>query len=183
MGMVVIFSYKSLPDNHPIKIRASAYFNIKTNTSSGSRLYMYREAMAQFKEKPLTGNGYVTYGNRAYDRHQQELNNPGVKNYDKILEAYGNYRYHAHSNFFELLCGTGLVGITSFYGFNFYLFFVLLKNKIKKNKEKICDIGLLILIFYHMYGISDVTLYMGRVTEIYLWAMGVIVSYIVYKKQ
>lgn len=182
IGMILTLTYKSLKPTHPIKARASAYFNIKSNTSSGSRLYMYREAVEQFKEKPLTGNGYVTYGDRAYDRHKEELNNSGVKNYDKILEAYGNYRYHAHSNFFELLCGTGLIGIISFYGFNFYLFFILLKNKINKNKEKICDIGLLILLFYHMYGISDVTLYMGRVTEIYLWSMGIIISYVIYKK-
>lgn len=183
IGIVLILTYKSLKPTHPIKTRASAYFNIKSNTSSGSRLYMYREAVAQFKEKPLIGNGYATYGDRAYVRHQEELKNIQAKDYDKISTAYGNYRYHAHSNFFELLCGAGLIGIISFYGFNFYLFFILLKNKIKKNKEKICDIGLLVLIFYHMYGISDVTLYMGRVTEIYLWTMGMIISYVIYKKK
>lgn len=182
IGMILTLTYKSLKPTHPIKARASAYFNIKSNTSSGSRLYMYREAVEQFKEKPLTGNGYATYGDRAYARHQEELKNIQAKDYDKISTAYGNYRYHAHSNFFELLCGTGLIGIISFYGFNFYLFFILLKNKINKNKEKICDIGLLILLFYHMYGISDVTLYMGRVTEIYLWSMGIIISYVIYKK-
>lgn len=182
IGIVLTLTYKSLKPTHPIKTRASAYFNIKSNTSSGSRLYMYREAVEQFKEKPLAGNGYVTYGDRAYVRHQEELKNTSAKDYDKISTAYGNYRYHAHSNFFELLCGTGLIGIISFYAFNFYLFYILVKNKIKKNKETICDIGLLILLFYHMYGVSDVTLYMKRVTEIYFWAMGVFLSFVFHQK-
>ena len=49
----------------------------------------------------------------------------------------------------------------------------------KNNKKIICDIGILIFLFYHMYGISDVTLYMGRVTEIYFFIVGVIINLVI----
>ena len=176
--IVLGLSYKSLENNNPIKARIKTYFHIKTNTSSGSRIYMYKEAIEQFKQKPITGNGFVTYGERAYTRHQEELNNRQLENYDKIQEAYGNYRYHAHSNFFEMLCGTGVIGTGLFYLLNFTIFWILISNRIKKNNITICEIGILIFIFYHLYGVSDATIYMKRVSELYYWFIGVILSYI-----
>ena len=98
------------------------------------------------------------------------------------MEAYGFTRYHSHSNFFELLCGTGILGTISFYIANLYLLYILVKNRIKNNKKIICDIGILTFLFYHMYGISDVTLYMGRVTEIYFFVTGIAINFIINEK-
>lgn len=172
-----ILSWKNLPMNNPIKSRAQAFFNLQENNSSGARIFMYKEAIVQFKGAPFLGNGFVTYGKNAILRHKNE-DFSGKYEHQK-REAYGG-RYHAHSNFFELLCGTGIFGILSFYGFNLYLFYLLVKNR--KHYRDLCNIGILTFLCFHLYGISDVTLYMARVTEIYFYVLGIILSYILYSK-
>lgn len=166
-------------DDNPIKYRIKTILHIKTEHSSGTRLYMYEEAFEQFLMKPINGNGFSSYGIVGQDRHREEMKNKNLKDYWKKMEAYGFTRDHSHSNFFELLCGTGILGTISFYIANLYLFYLLIKNRIKNNKKIICDIGILIFLFYHMYGISDVTLYMGRVTEIYFFIVGVIINLVI----
>ncbi|WP_147344540.1 O-antigen ligase family protein [Fusobacterium ulcerans] len=177
MTLLVVF-YKT-DNNNPIKYRIKTIAHTKSEHSSGTRIYMYKEALEQFKLKPINGNGFVTYGILAQKRHTEELQDETIKDYRKKKEAYGNWRYHSHNNFFELLCGTGILGTVSFYIANLYLLYLLIKNRIKNNKKIMCDIGILTFLFYHMYGISDVTLYMGRVTEIYFFIVGVIINLII----
>lgn len=169
-------------DDNPIKYRIKTILHIKTEHSSGTRLYMYKEAFEQFLMKPINGNGFSSYGIVGQDRHREEMKNKNLKDYWKKMEAYGFTRYHSHNNFFELLCGTGILGTISFYIANLYLFYLFIKNRIKNNKKIVCDIGILTFLFYHMYGISDVTLYMGRVTEIYFFIVGVIINLITDEK-
>lgn len=180
LGIIILLGIFCKIDNkNPIKYRIKTIAHTKSEHSNGTRIYMYKEALEQFKLKPINGNGFVTYGILAQKRHTEELQDETIKDYWKKKEAYGNWRYHSHSNFFELLCGTGILGTISFYIANLYLFYLFVKNRIKNNKKIICDIGILTFLFYHMYGISDVTLYMGRVTEIYFFIIGVIINLII----
>lgn len=171
-----------IKDDNPIKYRIKTIAHIKTEHSSGTRLYMYKEAFEQFLIKPINGNGFSSYGIVGQKRHKEEMKNKNLQDYWKKMEAYGFTRYHSHSNFFELLCGTGILGTISFYIANLYLLYILVKNRIKNNKKIICDIGILTFLFYHMYGISDVTLYMGRVTEIYFFVTGIAINFIINEK-
>lgn len=177
--MTLLGIFCKIDNKNPIKYRIKTIAHTKSEHSSGTRIYTYKEALEQFKLKPINGNGFVTYGILAQKRHKEELQDETIKDYWKKKEAYGNWRYHSHSNFFELLCGTGILGTISFYIANLYIFYLFIKNRIKNNKKIICDIGILTFLFYHMYGISDVTLYMGRVTEIYFFIVGVIINIII----
>ncbi len=180
--IIIMGIFFKIKDDNPIKYRIKTIAHIKTEHSSSTRLYMYKEAFEQFLIKPINGNGFSSYGIIGQKRHKEEMENKNLQDYWKKMEAYGFTRYHSHSNFFELLCGTGIVGTISFYISNLYLFYILIKNRIKNNKKVMCDIGILTFLFYHMYGISDVTLYMGRVTEIYFFVTGVIISFIINEK-
>lgn len=171
--------YKSLDNDNPIKMRSQAFFRIKEDTSSGIRVYMYKESVEQFLEKPILGHGFCTYGKIASERHKNDKILQNELEGSKKYYAYFYY-YHAHSNFFDLLSGTGILGILGFYLFNIYILLIFIKSR--NCYKYLANIGILLWIAFHFYSISDVTLYMSRVTESYLFLSAVLLGYILKNK-
>lgn len=157
------FGYQRLPYENELKQRILSISRYKTIGSSAIRLLMWKEAYKQFLDKPFLGNGYVSYMKVASRRYPLESVRKEDENYLEEVDAYhSSSLYHSHSNFFELLSGTGLLGMGAFYSFQFYVFFIFMMYRWKKGKRAYCDVGILILGAYHLYSITDVTLFMEK---------------------
>jgi len=74
--------------------------------SDGKRIAFYQAAYESFKERPIIGLGYRNFGNHVLDIK---------KRHDYI--AYLEFSGHAHSNYFEALASTGILGLVAFLAF------------------------------------------------------------------
>lgn len=176
------YTYQHTSEENLIKQRIISIVNFEETSSSAIRLFMWREAYEQFLQRPWFGNGYTSYMECSMIRHPIESINAEEEHYWDMVLAYNNSSlHHAHSNFFELLSGTGAFGIFSFYLYQFYITFILLRYR--KWKKRICDIGLLVLLVYHLYSLTDVTLYMSKVSMILFISMAYIITSITHKKR
>jgi O-antigen ligase len=73
----------------------------KYNSASNMiRISQYETALHMFKDNPLVGIGYNTFDEQTH------------KYKDKYKIAYPNFRSHAHSNLFEFLSTTGIIGFS-----------------------------------------------------------------------
>lgn len=166
-------AYQILPQENAIKQRIESIAQYKKMSSSAIRLLMWKEAYEQFLEKPVLGHGYTSYMQVSAKRHTLESLNQNDENYIDQVCAYNSpaipdffQLYHPHSNFFELLSGTGLLGTLCFYLFQGYFFFLCMLHRWEKEKRVYCDIGILILGAYHLYSITDVTLFMEKASMV-----------------
>ena len=71
--------------------------------SDGKRIAFYQAAYESFKEKSVLGLGYRNFGNHVLDIKAR---------HDYI--AYPKFSGHAHSNYFEALASTGLLGLIAY---------------------------------------------------------------------
>ena len=113
----------------------------KINYSLKARGEMWTKSIREFKENPFLGIGFGNFF--------ITIKKWNKKGYDKL--------YHAHSNFFELLATTGIIGVIIFYLFHFFIFkdlFFSLKNGI--DFPFVLAI-LSIFLLYHFEGISECT--------------------------
>lgn len=84
-----------------LRHRMFSLTSVDTNpaTSTGTRLFLWRDAWAQFRERPITGWGPGTFRDNVTLRH------PNVP-----LKT----RAHAHNNYLQVLAETGLLGLMGF---------------------------------------------------------------------
>lgn len=185
IGMVVLvltFAVRSeeLSKNRYVS-RLKDIYRVEEVGSNLARLYMWEEAFEQFKRSPLRGNGYANYDSEAvrrhpeykeyidYDTRKRKKDYRLLSNEDKAkLHAYLE-REHAHNDLMELLANTGLSGVIAYISYILSLFIVLVKNyrlERDKMKKNIYYIGILSMVFLQLYGLTDVTIYMGKVNQI-----------------
>ncbi len=92
-------------------------FNKSRTSSIQVRLSQYKAAFYAFKEHPLFGIGYKNF----------EANSKQIKRrYHIAHEGFGG---HAHSNFFEHLASTGILGLIALLLFHFFWGKELLQRK------------------------------------------------------
>lgn len=84
-----------------LRHRVLSLKSVDTNpaTSTGTRLFLWRDAWAQFRERPMTGWGPGTFRENVARRH------PHVP-----LKT----RAHAHNNYLQVLAETGIAGLLGF---------------------------------------------------------------------
>lgn len=84
-----------------LRARFTSLSHVDTDPSSstGARLYLWRDAWAQFKEKPLLGWGPGTFKANVERRHP-----------DVVLLS----NKHAHNNYLHAMAETGLLGLAGF---------------------------------------------------------------------
>ncbi len=121
-----------------------------------------------FKHRPLTGIGWLK---------TQEMSEFYFK--EKFPDHYHDYFWgHAHNNFFEMLGGTGLLGVIAFILWT--LFTLRLARRLTLQHEEAQNFFLsdfswgifVALILLHFNGLTNVTFWEGKVMHQQVFAVG-----------
>ncbi len=134
------------------------------------RFQLWKANFDFFLHRPLTGIGWLK---------TQEMSQYYFKSIDP--ENYRTYFWgHAHSNFFEMLGGTGLIGLLAFFGWSWFTLrqsFLLSQKFEKTGQSELSDLafGIFVsLILLHFNGLTNVTFWEGKVMHQQMIAVGLI---------
>ena len=108
------------------------------------RTSQWKAAIAGFKERPVFGLGYLNF----------EKMSTGLKKKYNIEAVY--FGGHAHSNYFEALASTGIIGFIFFMGWQILWFFEMLKRD-----DIVAKIGLPFIIAFVVSGLTQATFTLG----------------------
>lgn len=131
-----------------------------------------------FTHRPLTGIGWLK---------TQEMSEHYFKSIDPVYYK-GYFWGHAHSNFFEMLGGTGLLGLLAFLGWS--LFTLRFAHRLSVRFELGRDYfhadfarGIFIaLLLLHFNGLTNVTFWEGKVMHQQMLAVGMLLILARHKK-
>lgn len=139
------------------------------DNSSSIRLIIYKEAIKMFKEKPINGFGFNGYRFNSIKRNIENGNRE--LNY---LEQNAYSQAHAHSNFFNFLCTTGILGTLSYISMIFFI-----SKKIFKNlfKDKAAMFALSMIMVYELCGLVDCTMFNGSQQRLMYFIVGLYLAY------
>lgn len=133
------------------------------------RFLLWEANIDYFKHRPLTGIGWLK---------TQEMSEFYFKERDP--ENYKSYFWgHAHSNFFEMLGGTGILGLIAYLGWTFFSIRLgwLLSRQDAPGFSSAQDIalGLTIgLVLLQLNGLTNVTFWEGKVMQQQMLAVGML---------
>lgn len=126
-----------------------------------------------FTKRPLTGIGWLK---------TQEMSGPYFKSIDP--EHYTQYFWgHAHSNFFEMLGGTGLIGLLAWLGWSWFtlrLAYRTSRQARESGRDWIADLswGIFVgLILLHLNGLTNVTFWEGKVMHEQMFCVGLLLIF------
>ncbi len=143
---------------------------IQNSMGIRDRFRLWEANIDFFKHNPFTGIGWLK---------TQEMSEFYFKTIDP--EHYHDYFWgHAHSNFFEMLGGTGLVGLLAFLAWSFFtlrLAFRTAQESEAKGFVELSDLswGLgVALILLHFNGLTNVTFWEGKVMHQQMWAIALL---------
>lgn len=142
----------------------------KIDSSSATRLVIYKEAIAQFKDKPINGFGFDGY---KYNSIKRNLENNNKKL--TYIEKAGYSQQHAHNNILNYLCTTGILGTLSYLSMLFFILKKLYKG-LRKFKYGILPIGLIFV--YELCGLVDCTMFNGSQQRLMYFIVGISIAYI-----
>lgn len=141
--------------------RFISIFNFSHGEQS-DRFYLWHANWEMFKDHPLLGVGY-------------NMNKSMVEPYMIQLGYPTEFVSHAHNTFFQILGGTGLLGVVSLYSF-FILIFVTMIRKYRQSKEtweKSLLLGAIAAqVCLHIGGITEANFEDGEVRHmiVFVWA-------------
>lgn len=143
---------------------------IETLYGVSERMELWKANIEYFTKRPLTGIGWLK---------TQEMSEFYFK--DKFNVNYQSHFWgHAHSNFFEMLGGTGLLGLLAFLFWTYFtlsLGFQTSRIARIQNEPFLEDLswGLLTaLLLLHFNGLTNVTFWEGKVMHSQMLAVGLL---------
>lgn len=143
---------------------------IAKNYGVSERLELWKANIDFFKHRPLTGVGWLK---------NQELSEFYFKSVDPI-----HYRQHfwghAHSNIFEMLGGTGVLGFFAFLGWSFFTLRLAYRTSLQAAAQSHAVLGdlsygiFVALIILHLNGLTNVTFWEGKVMHSQMLAVSIL---------
>ena len=131
-----------------LAVGAGAYFVARDKLSRpGSdieRISQWKAAIAGFKERPVLGLGFMNF----------ESMSLGLKSKYHIEAAYMGG--HAHSNYFELLASTGLLGFIAFMLWQIFWF-----KEMYGRKDLLGDMVMPLIVVFVVAGLTQATFTLG----------------------
>jgi O-antigen ligase len=118
--------------------------NVIRPQSEVERISQWQAAVKAFQERPILGFGYLNFEHHS-GLIKQRYNLPAK-----------NFVSHAHSNFFEMLADTGIVGLTSF-----ILWICLWFKEMNNRDDVVSKIGLAFIIVFIVGGLTQSTISLG----------------------
>jgi O-antigen ligase len=134
------------------------------------RFWLWRVNFQYFLDRPILGIGWLKNQEMAryfFDEHDPQ-------------RIHGSFAGHAHSNFFEMLGGTGLIGFTAFLAWSWFtlrLAHRLRQQFIKAGDPVLSDLCFGIqtaLILFHINGLTNVNFWEGKVMHQQMLAVGLL---------
>ena len=151
----------------------SSLVNERLTNSMGvnDRVQLWKANINFFKANPVTGIGWLK---------TQEMSEFYFK--EKFPERYGTMFWgHAHNNFFEMLGGTGLIGVIAFLLWSIFTFKLGFRASNPSHHtvidSSLTDIayGLFVaLILLHLNGMTNVTFWEGKVMHQQMLAVAIL---------
>jgi hypothetical protein len=134
------------------------------------RFWLWKVNFQYFLDRPLLGIGWLK---------TQEMARYFFDEFDP-QRIHGNFVGHAHSNFFEMLGGTGLIGFTAFLAWSWFT--IRLANRLRQDFLKTGDAVLsdfcfgiqTALILFHINGLTNVNFWEGKVMHQQMLAVGLL---------
>ena len=176
--ILLIFRYLK-PKNRMITLGVFALFlglasqtslmkeRIENSMGVNDRVQLWKANIDYFKRNPLTGVGWLK---------TQEMSEFYFKEIDP--EHYHSHFWgHAHSNFFEMLGGTGLIGLIAFLAWSLFtlkLAFKASRVSLYPDDPELSDFayGLgVALLLLHINGLTNVTFWEGKVMHQQMFAV------------
>lgn len=145
------------------------------------RLELWKANINYFEHRPLTGIGFLK---------TQEMSEFYFK--ENFPNAYQHMQWgHAHSNFFEMLGGAGILGLLAFIawiGFSLYLAFQTAERARNAKEFGLADVSLgvaVALILMHINGLTQVNFWEGKVfhQQMFATALLLMIRFLLVKKQ
>lgn len=113
LGTMVVVVFAATKIHPSLEVRVHSTFDTHSQSAS-ERMSLWKANTDVFKEYPLLGIGYGE-------------NERVISEYFKKSKISSGYVGHAHSNFFQFLSGTGLLGTLCFYLFALGILIINLK--------------------------------------------------------
>lgn len=140
--------------------------NLK-DTSLNGRSYLWERAIQMIEAKPLTGFGYGSY-------------NTFASIYGVRTSSTGEWAFHAHNTYLQVLAETGLIGGFLFFSGMFFSLFSLLKLHRKRNlltekQRELMAFAFFMQLCFLIYGITGNILYGTNQMCLYLFTFGIVV--------
>ncbi len=134
------------------------------------RINLWKANIDFFEHRPITGIGFL---------NSQEMSEYYFK--EKFPHHENEYQWgHAHSNFFEMLGGTGALGMLGFLAWIFYtlrLAWTTAKEALRANApyraDLACGLGTALLLM-HLNGLTQVNFWEGKSLHQHVWAVGLL---------
>jgi len=134
------------------------------------RVRLWEANVDYFKHRPITGIGWLKTAEMSEFYFKQ-----------KDPAHYHDYFWgHAHSNFFEMLGGTGLIGLLAFLAWSWFTLKLAYRTSLralKAGQERWSDFawGILVaLLLLHFNGLTNVTFWEGKVMHQQMLAVGML---------
>ena len=143
---------------------------IRNGMGISERLELWKANIDYFKQRPLTGIGWLK---------TQEMSEFYFKEISP--DHYKDYFWgHAHSNLFEMLGGTGILGLLAFLGWSFFTLRLALRTRrytIQAGDHYWADFawGIFVaLLLLHFNGLTNVTFWEGKVMHQQMFAVALL---------
>jgi O-antigen ligase len=143
------------------------------------RMNLWIASIDYFKHRPITGIGWLK--NAEMSEFYFKENHP---------ETYHQYFWgHSHSNFFEMLGGTGIIGLLAFFGWSFFTLKLSYQTSMRaRNAGELrwsdFSWGIFVaLLLLHFNGLTNVTFWEGKVMHQQMLAVGMLLILQVFVSQ
>lgn len=133
------------------------------DSSTIVRIKIYKEALRQFKNHPLLGNGIGSYGNVS----KIENKNKKIENKNEYYALF--YHTYSHNNVLGILSGIGILGLGTY----IFLQYLLIKKLFKTNDF---ILGIIVYLCFELNGITDMTLIFYSIQKIMIFILVIVMS-------
>ena len=162
--MIIIFA-EDIPGLSNILVR---FTENSGDTSLNGRSYLWERAIQMIKAKPVTGFGYGSY-------------NTFASIYGVRTSSTGDWAFHAHNIYLQVLAETGLIGGFALFSsmlFSLFRLSVLYRRRtlLTETQRELMAFALLMQMCFLVYGITGNILYGTNQMCLFLFTFGIVVS-------
>lgn len=156
---IMVFLVEIIPENNNI-LKRLEFAKSGRDGSTITRMYIYKESIRQFIDKPILGNSLGNYQEIAKKFYKTKENDIRKNNMNKWYAIF--YHTYSHNNILGLVSGIGIFGFLSYVAVQL----IFLKNFIKKSS---CLLGISLMLIFELNGITDMTIIFYRIQQILMF--------------
>ena len=166
VGILLIMLYISMMVIPSLNTLLNRFTSFEGDDTANGRVYLWAHALRMFRERPFLGYGYGSYNKYA--------SNQGV-----ILTKSRVWESHAHSIYYQMLGEIGIIGLSVFIILNLTaiamaIYLYKRRNRLSRRGCGYLFIGINIVVFVLVYGLTGNIIYYTNQIMVYLWGLGLL---------